>query len=713
MSLGNNTGSSVPLHEQQNNDADIIYDFSKLRDELDDGSSVEDDQDEVIVFEDADDDTLEYEFATDTEILTSATFEEEAFGVKSTGNPINRGTNRQDKPSIWTKDPFAPKKFNDSGLSKGDNLLKKMAYRSKAPPPSNREISAGLSFASILSGNASRVMDSTGINSEGNTHIENPQPNDPPATLPDKDQAQPSGATVQGQEINGQSQDATTENHHPIVYSLTDVEAKIGQPQAPKKNLLYQLLPGLAPPPQTPVNHAPVDINSFFEKHQSKQQQHTRHMPSIHKPNLTAEQELKQKEEDNGKSSYDGLMTANNKKFINHIEQSQLATSTQQSSGDYYHEMYRANNNGGHYQQPLVNHQLPPVNINNMDYQQNQHIYAEKDKCAELDTILSDIMKNQLGAKGDSEKDTTEDELHQKDNKEQHRPKNDRQLLLKTIESMYFLILEVEQLSRQMQLSGTTTRQETMDKIWGMLTTDQSPPAVISILSVNKGMSLIARLLPHLEDHKRSILMTSIAYHFVDLLPPLNTNDGNISTYQQQQRQNVDYLHPSITGCLENTLFCASLSYIGQVLSSVSNHPDYKNLIGTVTGHRFVGSLLFHARGKQQQQVTDTDNEQWRAGFDSFFNNTMVLSPLIKDMAHVENMGLWMLLNSMAACCNEQQKESMGNDYREPLLVAMKTLTDMTRTHPLPYLPYHLQATFPIVNELWATLGLADKSGET
>lgn len=100
---------------------------------------------------------------------------------------------------------------------------------------------------------------------------------------------------------------------------------------------------------------------------------------------------------------------------------------------------------------------------------------------------------------------------------------------------------------------------------------------VISILSVNKGMSLIARLLPHLDDHQRLIVMTTIAYHFVDLLL-----QGSDATVSQQQRQNMDYLHPSITGCLENTLFSASLSYITHIISSLSRNPDFELLITTV-----------------------------------------------------------------------------------------------------------------------------------
>lgn len=73
------------------------------------------------------------------------------------------------------------------------------------------------------------------------------------------------------------------------------------------------------------------------------------------------------------------------------------------------------------------------------------------------------------------------------DSKEPSRSKNDRQLLLKSIESIYFLVLEVEQSSRHpgaalpshfgntqpSAKSPSETREETMDKIWARLTTSQ------------------------------------------------------------------------------------------------------------------------------------------------------------------------------------------------------------------------------------------------
>jgi hypothetical protein len=102
-----------------------------------------------------------------------------------------------------------------------------------------------------------------------------------------------------------------SQQSRPAIYSLTDIEAKmIQQSTAPKKNLLYQLLPGLASQQQStssqPPPTEPVDINSFFKKHQSQRTEQVNHIPqpSIHKPNLTPEQERKQQEEDDTKVHY-------------------------------------------------------------------------------------------------------------------------------------------------------------------------------------------------------------------------------------------------------------------------------------------------------------------------------------------------------------------------------------------------------------------------
>jgi hypothetical protein len=85
------------------------------------------------------------------------------------------------------------------------------------------------------------------------------------------------------------------------------------------------------------------------------------------------------------------------------------------------------------------------------------------------------------------------------------------------------------------------------------------------------------------------------------------------------------------------------------------------------TGQRFVGSLVFHGRGKRHQQqpsVPDVDVDQWQVAFDTLFDSTKACFPQIKGMARLDNVGLWMLLNSLAACCNEQQKEAIANDFR-------------------------------------------------
>lgn len=85
------------------------------------------------------------------------------------------------------------------------------------------------------------------------------------------------------------------------------------------------------------------------------------------------------------------------------------------------------------------------------------------------------------------------------------------------------------------------------------------------------------------------------------------------------------------------------------------------------TGQRFVGSLLFHGRGKRQQHqssILAVDADQWQVAFDTLFNATRTCFPQIREMARLDNMGLWTLLNSMTACCNEQQKEAIANDFR-------------------------------------------------
>lgn len=179
----------------------------------------------------------------------------------------------------------------------------------------------GISFASIISGTRpdppqvgneplsppDAALDDTTSDDHGPQTIDPPSVPVPAPTLHDKEPSQPTSPAL---DEPAPDELPMNESHQsrPTVYSLTDIEAKmVQQPTAPQKNLLYQLLPGLAPQQQPtssqPPPTAPVDINSFFKKHQSQQTEQANHVsqPSIHKPNLTPEQERKQKEEDDTK----------------------------------------------------------------------------------------------------------------------------------------------------------------------------------------------------------------------------------------------------------------------------------------------------------------------------------------------------------------------------------------------------------------------------
>jgi hypothetical protein len=175
----------------------------------------------------------------------------------------------------------------------------------------------GISFASITSGTGlppqvgNDALSPSDTTLDDTTPDHNPQMTDPPSapspTLHEKESSQPSSTALE-KPASDELRMIDSHQSRPAIYSLTDIEAKmVQQPTAPNKNLLYQLLPGLAPQPQPtssqPPPTAPVDINSFFKKHQSQQTEQANHVPqpSIHKPNLTPEQERKQKEEDDTK----------------------------------------------------------------------------------------------------------------------------------------------------------------------------------------------------------------------------------------------------------------------------------------------------------------------------------------------------------------------------------------------------------------------------
>ncbi|KAI8092996.1 topoisomerase II-associated protein PAT1-domain-containing protein [Halteromyces radiatus] len=742
----NTTVTGQLLHDTEDIE---VYEFSSLRDELADDNDFQDDESDFPVTFEHTGKALDIAFSTSAEKVSSSTFEEEAFAVRKPTqlqSKLGTGT-KQQQSNILKKNPFATQ-YLDPKTSK--STIASHSKNKEHAPSSGRQVSSGISFVSALSGKIPETQDKNDDNTS-NKDIQDNTIIGTTSTIPSTTSTkineinstnQPhTTTTLQELEANiRQRSDITTGQSHPVVYNLSDIEGRKDQMQSSNRNLLHQLLPGLSQQPQStpppPVNQKPFDIESFFQNHQANVPPHQRN-PIVQKPNQTVEQEIEQKEEDDAKNGYNGLMNAKDLRFIDQIQQSQLLAANQQPSSDFYYQMYMTPNGNQPHMPPVVNGHYPIMMMNNNN-DPEQQTQSPTEIRANLDKILEDVKYDREHMDGDSTTTTTSTTATADQDKEQSNNatdehesiqekktylKKDHHHLLKTIESIYFLVLQVEQSYRERDGNATgvpgntqnatsspssSTRQDTIQKIWDTLTTKQKIPTIISILSVNKGMSLIGRILPHLNDHQRHILMTTIAYHFVDIIPPLNSTNPRISQYQQQQRQNIDYIHPSVTACLENSLYWCSLSYISQILSVASNHPDFQSLIGTKTGQRFLGSLLFHAKGKQQQQqqqsppLSEKDIEQWQKVYQDYFTKTIKASAILKETIRLENMEGWLLLNAMIGCCDQQQKEKMIFEFREIVSTTVKTISDLTSNF-VP-VPYHIQAVFPIVNDLWTAM---------
>jgi hypothetical protein len=80
--------------------------------------------------------------------------------------------------------------------------------------------------------------------------------------------------------------------------------------------------------------------------------------------------------------------------FINHLEQSQLATHSQESSGDFHYEMYQAHfNNGGQPHPQSAHHHRHPFAMKTANDMPPPSM-GENEKRVELDQILKDVMKD-------------------------------------------------------------------------------------------------------------------------------------------------------------------------------------------------------------------------------------------------------------------------------------------------------------------------------
>lgn len=62
--------------------------------------------------------------------------------------------------------------------------------------------------------------------------------------------------------------------------------------------------------------------------------------------------------------------------------------------------------------------------------------------------------------------------------------------------------------------------------------------------------------------------------------------------------------------------------------------------------------------------MSEEESNKYRLAIDQIFNKFMDNVPLLVTMATIENTSLWILLNSLATSCNQNQFKRLMTEFR-------------------------------------------------
>ncbi|KAF7732292.1 hypothetical protein EC973_005188 [Apophysomyces ossiformis] len=269
------------------------------------------------------------------------------------------------------------------------------------------------------------------------------------------------------------------------------------------------------------------------------------------------------------KSRYSGLMTQHDKDFINRIQMAQLATEDPFTE-DFYYQVFTSlrqraglptwstthitgdtgkGGRGRREENAVQRMQQQLQRIVNEAKRRPKHTQGVVSLEGALGKITSLTVRNPRQVLQVSDKKSSSGHEADQVSSEQKpssaavssvKPSipsvNGHRRTLKAVESLYLIVLELEQMRRQgvpRSKTGYQDKQEedvdawkakyaeVVDKLWNSLevldSADNSTPLLVSILSVNKGKKLIPRIVRHLNSDQNLTMITVIVANFARL----------------------------------------------------------------------------------------------------------------------------------------------------------------------------------------------------
>ncbi|KAI8381526.1 topoisomerase II-associated protein PAT1-domain-containing protein [Radiomyces spectabilis] len=728
-----------------------VFDFDTLQDTLDDEEQDDGLGDQLIEEnDDYNDETFgsggpigqDFDFASNTEKFKANTMEEEAFFVKR-GPRVEERTNNLRNP--WGASPIRDR------TPVHDRNTRQFA---ESPPITNSSsiwgnFAGGLStdrgFGSLSSNNNLSPFGGNRNHGHPSQSRESPYtPSPPPGLSPSSSFGQPSqrrSQPVRLEDIEAELQRQAASGRAPRemegkkMLSLAEVEAAMLAGSSPSRVPMQD--PNMLP---FGVNGDPMQLMALRQQQQELLQQQ-----------LALERELQRKQTP-PKSRYDELMTQRDKDFINRVQLSQLAQGDPYS-GDFYYQVYTSLRQRAGLPTWASTHtayehshrggrgQNKEDNMMQRMQQQLQRIVNDAKRRPKqtqvslegaLGKITSLTVRNPRQVLQVSDKKvsspSTKDSTREVSDKRHPVPHgkqgastlNDRRRTLRIVESLYDIVLKIEQLRRQGPARNRSRHEEDeedamkawneacnaeTEKLWEALglseANNESTPDVIGVLSIAKGKKLIPRIVRHLTSEQNLTMITAIVSHFAQLqvcrhvIYP-GTMVANAEEAKAQQFvtfEDVELFMNTAAPPLLSFIAEAPLNVVNKLLYLFMDKNDTDVVARSKPGLAFLTMLLSRAEILKQgggalqglMPPSSDDLAQWHEAYNRFFDllqtkyahifpSLYYLVPvypntnMLQLSLDIDDMYVWQFLAAMAVGASMDQQHILVTEIRDRVM---------------------------------------------
>ncbi|CAG8610096.1 3557_t:CDS:10 [Ambispora leptoticha] len=418
-------------------------------------------------------------------------------------------------------------------------------------------------------------------------------------------------------------------------------------------------------------------------------------------------------------AKYNGLMTQNDKDYINRIQISQLVTDDPYSD-DFYYQIYTAIRNrpaqpqmgtfsphasGGGAMGHERRHRNRGSESGMLKVQQqvlrivNDVRRKPKSTQLSLEGALGKIALNsvrnprQLLQVSTKHTDTHQNHASPSGGSHQKVPSIsshgvvDHRKVLRSIENIYWAVLRLEELKRNQEREAKDKWQEKytelVNKMWEELLVTEPigvsfPHPFISILSVSKGKKVIPRVLRHCNKDQFTTLITMLVANFEALDVCKTAIGGSNGNIKQSILDEVELFMNTVVPPLLQFVAEAPLKIVNGLLTLFIERNNIIWVAKSKVGLAFLTMFLSRAEilkqggGYMQGLPLPEEREimQWQETYNRLFNQlqTYFLLSFPPFMSNIDDMYVWQFLAAMAVGASMEQQHILVTEVRERVL---------------------------------------------